>query len=656
MSKALVIVESPTKAKYIYKILNKGESKAGSNFLKEGLGFERTHYDVVATCGHIVDLPEDSFGIYYDSQEKSYFLNFVWRDERYKRLIGKLKRMVKGYDYIYLATDPDREGEAISYHLYQELSSVFPSDRIYRIRLYAITESEIFRAISKREKIDLNLVRAQFTRRAIDRIIGYVLSPYYSRLLRQTVSVGRVQTLALYFITKRFREFRDFVPDVFYYFQGSFYPTYVAGRDYVFVAKGSSFSKEEKAIAKRGALVLQGTRGYKITKKVIRRETINPPLPLTTASLQKVAFRRYGFSSDKTMRLAQSLYEKGHCSYIRTDSVNVSQEGYLLAKEFIDRHYGFQYFNDRPVFFNENFEEEREKRYAHECIRPLHFGVPNDLSDDEQRLFYLIKSYFIASHMKPAIVERVEVEVLPYYFDALYVSDCEKFLKDERVKKVVTFTAEGSRIIFDGFLKVIRDEFRPENSHLFVLQEGQGLNGLISLKKKKTQPPSLMTQEEVIDMLEKSKVGRPSTYSVILKTLYDRGYIKGSKKIVPTNLAEAIISQVERKEMNGKFRKSGGILIDVDFTAKMEKDLDEISCGRLEPDVVIKSLEDRIKDVYPIKFVVPVKKMEREVEKEVEDRLEGKLESKLEGKLELSKKSFMKVSSLESSGRFMVRL
>ena len=593
MSKALIIVESPTKARCIGRIL------------KQKLG--GAYYDVVATCGHVVDLPENSLGIYRDGDK--YYLNFTWRSEKQKRFVFKLKKQIekKKYDYVYLATDPDREGEAISYHLYQEIVRVFPKDRIFRIRLYAITESEILRAISRRERIDLNLVKAQFTRRAIDRIIGYVLSPYYSRLMKQPVSVGRVQTLALYFITDRYRQVKNFVPELYYYFRGNFYPVYVTGSSSVFVAKTNPLPLSEKRTIRKAAEVFQSARGYKIIGRSTRKEVLNPPKPLTTASLQKVAFRKYGFSPEKTMKLAQRLYEKGHCSYVRTDSTDVSPEGYVLAKEFIEKHIGSYYFNEKPVFLNENLEEERKKKHAHECIRPLHFGIPSDLSDDEQRLFYIVKAWFLASHMKPAVVEKISLEILPAHFDALHLSNQEKILRDEKLKRAVTFKAEGSRIAFEGFLKVLKDEFKPENEHLFAFQEGQGLNGLISLKKKKTQPPPLMTPEEVVDALEKSKVGRPSTYATIFQTLKGREYVKGHKKVVPTNLAEELIAQVERKEK----RKKKGILIDVDFTARMEKELDDVARGKLVPDAVIGGLEKQIKDVYSVKTVVPPAKSGR---------------------------------------------
>ena len=598
--RVLVVVESPTKARYVSKILNEKKEKKFS--LSSVVPDVR--YDVVATCGHVIDLPTNEMGVYSDGER--YYLSFTYRSKKQRELVEKLKKRLKEgrYELVYLATDPDREGEAISYHLYREFASVFPENKIFRARFYAITESEVWNAILRKEKIDLNLVKAQFARRAVDRIIGYVLSPYYSKVLKRTVSVGRVQTLALYFVTERFRQVRDFVPELFYYFYGSFYPIYLVGASSVFTAKTDILPVSEKGLIRSVAEVLQHSKGYAVVNKSVRKEVIQPPKPFTTASLQKAAFRKYGFSPEKTMRLAQSLYEKGHCTYVRTDSVDVSPEGYLLAREFIEKHFGEHYLNDRPIFLNENFEEERRKKHAHECIRPLHFGVPTNLNEDEQRLFYLIKSNFLASHMKPAVISKVSLEILPSYFDPLYKSKVEKIMKDEDVRKALTFKAEGSNVVFDGFLKVLKDEFRPENEHLFSFNEGQALNGLISLKKGKTQPPNLMSPEELVDVLEKKGVGRPSTYASVFKTLKERNYVTGKSKLVPTVLSEKLIAQVERKESE-KSKEGKGILIDVDFTAKMETELDEVASGKLAPDTVIKNLVDQIKEVYPLKYVVP---------------------------------------------------
>jgi DNA topoisomerase-1 len=563
--KKLVIVESPSKARYLKKLLNSG---------RVAECFPASRFDTIATKGHVKDLPLKSLGLRIDEKTKKLYLNFVTIK---KDVVELFKKKAPYYDEIYLATDPDREGEAIAYHVLSELKKVFPPEKIYRLKLYSITESQLIKGLTEKEKLDLNLVKAQFARRAIDRLIGYPFSRLASRRLRTKVSVGRVQTPAVYFVVKRHREITNFVPQNVYYLLGSFYPIYASGASLVFTAKTEPF--DSLARARESLKSLYGITHYEVAECRTSKKTINPPPPFTTARLQKEAFRKYGFPPEKTAYLAQKLYEKGHCTYVRTDSSRVSEEGLELAQNFVTEKYGPHYLELNPY---EDVSQPLAQE-SHECIRPTHLGIPDKLTNDELRLFYLIQSYFVASQMKPAIVEVREVKIKPAKKDKI------AFKKGD-----VAFLATGERIVFDGFLKVLKDYYKPKNPQLFFIDEGQDLNGSVNLKKEKTQPPPPISADSLIDELEKHGIGRPSTYATIVKTLKEKNYVRGKKYFEPTSLAFKIIKLFSERDK--KF------LIDPEFTKKMESELDAVARGEKTIENVVYGLLNKVESACKVKL------------------------------------------------------
>lgn len=552
-TKKLIIVESPVKARFIKKLLN------SSNVTKTVLSAK---FDTLSTYGHVKDLPQKTLGIKFDEKKQKFYLNFVTLK---RKVLQKLKEKAPLYDEIYISTDPDREGEAIAYHVYSELKKSLPPqkvEKIYRLRLHSITETHVLREVQKKEKIDLNLVKAQFARRAIDRLIGYLFSKLASKRLKQKVSVGRVQTPALYFIVKRYDEIKNFTPEEVFRLVGSFFPVYVSGLGLTFTASTSPFSSLAEAKQKLKSFL--NCNRYKVENVSISQKKLPPPPPFTTSKLQREAFKRYGFSPEKTMYLAQRLYEKGHCTYIRTDSSYVTEEGLELAENFIKNKFGSHYLNLRTY---ENFSQPLAQE-AHECIRPTHFKIPENVTNDELRLLHLVQTHFLASQMKPAVVETAEVQI--------------KGFKDD----TVTFSTTGERVVFDGFLKVLKDYFRPHNQQIFYLTKDQELNGCVNLKKEKTQPPPPYSPDTLIEELEKYGIGRPSTYAHVVQTIKNRNYVKNSKNFVPTDLALKIVKLFH--EPDKKF------LIDPEFTKKVEAELDKIAKGEKKPEEVISKLLEKI--------------------------------------------------------------
>ena len=541
-AKTLVIVESPSKARTIGKFLG-------------------SRYKVVASVGHVRDLPKSKLGIVLpedlakeDHPEAEAF------DPQYINIRGKgdlikeLKKEAKKASKIYLATDPDREGEAISWHLAYLLG--IDEKTPCRIVFNEITAKAVKEAVKNPRPIDLSLVDAQQARRVLDRLVGYLISPLLWRKITRGLSAGRVQSAALKIICDREKEIQAFVPEEFWTIETDF----KKGRK--FTAKlvtcgGSKISLANKEESDRVLAELE--KGTYVVGNIEEKDRLRKPLPpYTTSGMQQEAANKLNFSTRKTMMVAQQLYEGveikkmgtvGLVSYIRTDSVRISDEARSAARDFIMENYGGDYYSG-TVFAN----KKKDVQDAHEAIRPSNVNLTPDsikdqLSKDQYSLYKLIWQRFVASQMTPAKIKAVNAAINNGEYG---------------------FKATGSKVLFDGFLKVIQlskgdadDKWLPE------LARGEELEPLETRADQNyTQPPARFTEASLVRDLEEKDIGRPSTYAPIVATLMDRKYIKKEKKnLVPTDLGFTVTAMMEEH-----FNE----IVDVGFTARMEDGLDDI--------------------------------------------------------------------------------
>ncbi len=570
--KKLVIVESPSKAKTIGKFL-------GST------------YRVVASVGHVRDLPKSKLGIDIDHDFEPQYISIRGKGD----LIKELKREAKKASRVYLATDPDREGEAISWHL-AYLLGIDP-DEPCRVTFNEITKPVVKEAIKHPRPIDRSLVDAQQARRVLDRLVGYQISPLLWRKVKRGLSAGRVQSAALKIICDREKEIQNFIPEEYWTVTASF------KKGSVFQAKLNT--KEGKKIslhteAEKDA-VLKDLDGKPYTvEKLTRRETVrNPYPPYTTSSLQQDASNRINFNTRKTMMVAQQLYEgvdiKGHgtiglITYLRTDSVRVSEEARSASKQFITDRYGDEYYGGK-VYSN----KKKDIQDAHEAIRPADVtldpqDVKDSLSSDQFKLYNLIWTRFIASQMAPARYDSLQVSIA-----------CGEY----------GFRASGSRMLFDGCRRVYHVSSEDSSKLLPELEEGEKLNlQKIEGEQNFTQPPARFTEASLVKELETRDIGRPSTYAPIVNTLTGRRYVKREKKsLVPTDLGFIVDDLLE------KYFKD---IVDSSFTAEMENTLDDVEVKGTEWKQVIRD------------FYGPFKKeldaADQEIQKvEVQDRPTGEV-------------------------------
>ncbi|MCF0143949.1 MAG: type I DNA topoisomerase [Firmicutes bacterium] len=536
--KTLVIVESPSKAKTIGKFLG-------------------SRYKVVASVGHVRDLPKSKLGIVLPENIKD---NEEAFDPQYINIRGKgdliknLKKEAKNASKIYLATDPDREGEAISWHL-AYLLGIDP-DSPCRIVFNEITMKTVKEAVKNPRAIDASLVDAQQARRVLDRLVGYQISPLLWRKISRGLSAGRVQSAALKIICDREREIEAFVPKEFWVIEADF------EKDRKFTARLASYKNDKVEIEnkeKSDAVLEELSRGEYIVGKIEEKDRVRKPLPpLTTSVMQQEAANKLNFSTRKTMMVAQQLYEGveikgsgtvGLVSYIRTDSVRISDDARAAAKEFINRELGEQYYGG-IVFSN----KKKDVQDAHEAIRPSNVELtPEEIKDqvskDQYNLYKLIWQRFVASQMAPAQLKALSVSIDNGDYE---------------------FKASGSKILFEGFLKINPpakggedDKWLPEmkSGEKLTPEDVRGTQNF-------TQPPARFTEASLVKDLEDKEIGRPSTYAPIVATLMDRKYIKKEKKnLLPTQLGFTVI------DMMAEFFKE---IVDVGFTAKMEEGLDDI--------------------------------------------------------------------------------
>jgi DNA topoisomerase I len=542
---ALVIVESPTKAKTIGKYLGSG-------------------YDVRATIGHVRDLPTRELGVDVDRGFEPKYVTIKGKT----KTLSELKKAAKGAGTIYLATDPDREGEAIAWHVADQISGKVPT---HRVLFEEITRDAVLAAMRNPGEIDERKVNAQQARRILDRLVGYKASPILWRTIKTGLSAGRVQTVALRLIVEREREIRAFRPQEYWSIEA------LCAKD------GQTF---EASLAKidghkpqlhnevEARAVVDAVRNlpFVVTKTEKRQRKKRPSAPFTTSTLQQEAAKKLGFSSRRTMRAAQDLYEgieigeegpTGLVTYMRTDSVRVSDQAVAAVRDFVGKHYGKRYLPEAPNTYSDR--KNARVQGAHEAIRPTDVlrrpeQVQRYLEPDQFKLYQLIWQRFVASQMTPAVYDMTVVEF-----------DLGRYL----------FRASGSVMIFDGY-HVLYTEGRET-------EEGRGVEDLtpipplaqgdrvevreITPSQHFTEPPPRFSEASLVKELERLGIGRPSTYSAIISTLSTREYVRvEQRRFFPTELGETV-----EKIMVGKFPE----IFNVEFTSEMENELDRVEEGEL---------------------------------------------------------------------------
>lgn len=544
----LVIVESPAKAKTIQKYLGKG-------------------YDVIASMGHIRDLPKSKLGVDVENGFQPKYTDMKGKED----VIKKLKEHAKKCDHIYLATDPDREGEAISWHIAQMLHLDMDADD--RVEFNEITRSGIQAGMSHPHKIDLDLVNAQQARRILDRLVGYKLSPFLWKKVRRGLSAGRVQSVAVRLVVDRENEIRAFVSQEYWSIDAKF--TAPPSRK-VFAAKlvkvdGERVDKTEipdKAAADALLERLQNASYsvQNVKKRVTKR---HPAPPFITSTLQQDASYRLGFQSKRTMKVAQELYEGvdidglgavGLITYMRTDSLRIADEAAAAAKTFIGKTWGENYVcNKKRVWKSRSATAAQD---AHEAIRPsmpelTPDQVEGSISGDEAKLYRLIWSRFMASQMADCLMDTVSANITAGDY---------------------IFRASGFHVTFDGFTALYEeatDDKQKKETALPPLEVSQDLKlNKLSAEQKFTQPPPYYTEATLIHALEENGIGRPSTYAPIITTIVDRGYVeKEQKKLKTTPLGRAV-NQVMLEQFPD--------IVDPTFSADMEKKLDVVEAGKAD--------------------------------------------------------------------------
>ena len=566
MADKLIIVESPAKANTIKKFLG-GSTK------------------VVASMGHIRDLPKSKLGIDIEHDFEPEYINIRGKGD----LIKSLKTDAKKAKKVYLATDPDREGEAIAWHLAKILEN--DKDKITRVTFNEITKTAVQKAIKEPRNIDLNTVDAQQARRVLDRIVGYKISPILWKKVKRGLSAGRVQSVAVKLIVDRENEIENFIPEEYWniyadlkdekskkQFEARFY--------------GKNGKKQEIHSKEEIDKILKTIEKAKYTVSEVKKgeKKRNPAPPFTTSTMQQEASRKLGFTLKKTMSVAQGLYEGvkiaekgtvGLITYMRTDSTRISEEARAAAKTQIVATYGEEYYENRY------YKTSKDAQDAHEGIRPTYADIQPDkikdeLTKDQYKLYKLIYNRFMASQMKPAIYDTMAVNIKADDYD---------------------FKANGQNLKFKGFMTLYvegtDEKEEKEEGILPELQENQEVKLLkINPKQSFTEPPARYTEASLVKTLEEKGIGRPSTYSPTITTILERRYIqKKQKQLVPTELGKIV-----NKILTENFTD----VINVEFTAKIENEFDEIAEGKEQWKQMIRE------------FYGPFEKELEKVEKELE--------------------------------------
>ena len=545
MANKLVIVESPAKAKTIGKFLGRG-------------------YKVEASQGHVRDLPKSQIGVDVDNNFEPKYITIRGRGE----ILGKIRKEARSANRIYLATDPDREGEAISWHLANVLG--IDEDSACRIEFHEVTSKAVKAAVKNPRKIDMDLVNAQQARRVLDRLVGYKISPILWQKVKKGLSAGRVQSVATKIICDRENEIESFIPEEYWVLTTPF----AIGEAEV-SARFTGYGEEKVELKTRAEAeaVIEKCRGAKFSVAAIRQAERRrlPAPPFTTSNLQQEASRKLGFSTQKTMQIAQQLYEgvdlagegsQGLVTYIRTDSTRVSDEALEVVRGLILANYGPDYLPEKPNVY----KTRKSAQDAHEAIRPTVVerrpeSIKASLSRDQYRLYKLIYDRFVSSQMTPALYDTLAVDI-----------DADNGAR---------FHFNGQKLRFPGFTVVYVESVddpqeEAENGSLPELTEGMAASaGEMSAEQHFTQPPPRFTEASLVRTLEEKGIGRPSTYSPTISTITGRrGYIaKENKRLIPTELGKIV---------NDMMCKNFPDIVDVTFTATMEDELDDVEAGNAD--------------------------------------------------------------------------
>ncbi|NDO18565.1 type I DNA topoisomerase [Lachnospiraceae bacterium MD329] len=566
-SKKLLIVESPAKAGTIKKYLGKD-------------------YSVMASMGHIIDLPKSQMGVDIENDFDPRYITIRGKGQ----LLTQLKKEAKKADVVYLATDPDREGEAISWHLAKALNIDPESD--CRVTFNEITKTAVKSAIKNPRKIDMDLVDAQQARRVLDRIVGYTISPILWDKVKRGLSAGRVQSVATKLICDREEEIENFTPQEYWSITAELSEP-KTGKSFEARYYGENGKETKINNADEAKTISDDIKKAEFKVETVKtgQQRRNPQPPFTTSTLQQDASRKYNFQAAKTMQIAQTLYEGvnlggkigsiGLITYMRTDSLRIADDAQKEAIEYLTGTYGDEYVKARQ------YKTKKSAQDAHEAIRPTSINIkPIDIKDkltnDQYRLYKLIWERFAASQMESAVFDTMQVSI-----DA----------------NGHTFRASGSNVKFKGYMMVYvesTDEKEKKAKQLPKLEEGQKVD-LDSVEEKQhfTQPPARYTDATLIRELEENGIGRPSTYAPTISTIVSRGYVVRSKRqLVPTELG-FVTSEIMKNNFSD--------IVDVEFTAGMEEELDDVEEGSLEWKKVLN-------DFYP-SFRDSLEKAQKNVEK-----------------------------------------
>ena len=539
MADKLIIVESPAKANTIKKFLG-GKTK------------------VVASMGHIRDLPKSKLGVNIENNFEPEYINIRGKGD----LIKSLKKDAKSAKQVYLATDPDREGEAIAWHLAHILD--IPEDSKSRVTFNEITKNAVKKAMKEPRKIDINLVNAQQARRVLDRIVGYKISPLLWKKVRKGLSAGRVQSVAVKMIVDRENEIENFIPEEYWNIIAKLIDN-KSKKSFEAKLVGKNNKKLEIHSKDEVDEILKNIKGAKFIVKDVKKgeRKRNPAPPFTTSTMQQEASRKLNFSLRKTMSVAQTLYEGvkipekgtvGLITYMRTDSTRISEEARKVAKEVVESTYGSEYYENRYYKTNADAQD------AHEAIRPTYIDITpeqikSSLTNDQYKLYRLIYNRFLASQMKSAIFDTLAVTINANEYN---------------------FKANGQTVKFKGFMTLYvegTDEKETEIGQIPMLEVNQELKkDKIESKQSFTEPPPRYTEASLVKALEEKDIGRPSTYSPTITTILTRNYIeKEGKQLVPTELGKVV---------NKLLIENFPDIINVEFTAKIENEFDEIAEGK----------------------------------------------------------------------------
>ena len=539
MADKLIIVESPAKANTIKKFLG-GKTK------------------VVASMGHIRDLPKSKLGVNIENNFEPEYINIRGKGD----LIKSLKKDAKSAKKVYLATDPDREGEAIAWHLAHILD--IPEDSKSRVTFNEITKTAVQKAIKEPRQIDINLVNAQQARRVLDRIVGYKISPVLWKKVRKGLSAGRVQSVAVKLIVDREKEIEDFIPEEYWNIIAKLLDE-KSKKEFEAKLVGKNNKKLEIHSKEEVDEILANIKDAKFIVKDVKKgeRKRNPAPPFTTSTMQQEASRKLNFSLKKTMSVAQTLYEGvkipekgtvGLITYMRTDSTRISEEARKVAKEVVEATYGSEYYENRY------YKTKADAQDAHEAIRPTYIDIKpeqikDSLTNDQYKLYRLIYNRFLASQMKSAIFDTLAVTI-----------DANEY----------NFKANGQSIKFKGFMTLYvegTDEKEDEIGQIPLLEVVQEVKKeKIESKQSFTEPPPRYTEASLVKALEEKDIGRPSTYSPTITTILARHYIeKEAKQLVPTELGKVV---------NKLLTENFPDIINVEFTAEIENEFDEIADGK----------------------------------------------------------------------------